>query len=115
MGLRYITSFFVSLAVTVVTGLILVPALRRVKAGQSIREDGPVWHINKQGTPTMGGIMFMVGITAACLTAGFDGIRNGRLSHIYILLFALIYAAIGFIDDRQKLKKKAESRVTRQA
>ena len=59
-----ISAFLISLAASVILGLIIVPALRRAKAGQSIKEDGPVWHMSKQGTPTMGGIIFILGIPA---------------------------------------------------
>ena len=103
---RTLVSCLVSLLVTVGTGLILIPALRRMKAGQSIREDGPVWHMSKQGTPTMGGIMFIVGIAVALLTVGFKGFAEGVHEHLFVFLFALIYAAIGFLDDYEKLKKK---------
>ncbi len=106
MILRLLTAFIISLGVTIVTGLVLVPILRRKKAGQSIREDGPVWHRSKQGTPTMGGIMFIVGILAACLVAGLDEMKKGEFGHIYVLVFALIFAVIGFLDDFQKLIKK---------
>jgi len=106
MVLQLLASFLVSLAVTAAAGIFLIPALRRAKAGQSIREDGPVWHNKKQGTPTMGGIMFIAGITAACLVAGFGEMRDGAFSHIYVLLSALAFAAIGFIDDYEKLRKK---------
>jgi len=106
MVYQLIVAFIVSLVVTSAVGYFLVPALRRAKAGQSIREDGPVWHNKKQGTPTMGGIMFISGIIAACLAAGVTLIINGELSHIFILIFALIYAAIGFLDDYEKLRKR---------
>ncbi|NMA24559.1 MAG: phospho-N-acetylmuramoyl-pentapeptide-transferase [Clostridiales bacterium] len=104
--LKLLTAFILSLGVTIAAGLILVPFLRRIKAGQSIREDGPVWHRSKQGTPTMGGLIFIAGIAAACLIAGYDELRSGQLGHIFILVFALIYAAIGFLDDYEKLAKK---------
>ena len=106
MVLQLIGAFLISLIVTAVVGVFLVPALRRAKAGQTIREDGPVWHNNKQGTPVMGGIMFIVGIAVACLTVGFFEMRSGEFSHVYIFLFAFIYALIGFFDDYKKLKKK---------
>jgi phospho-N-acetylmuramoyl-pentapeptide-transferase len=99
-------AFLVSLLVTVAMGFLLIPVLRRMKAGQTIREDGPVWHNNKQGTPTMGGVMFIVGIAVACLTVGLRRIPDGDYSHLYIFLFALVFAAIGFLDDYKKLKKK---------
>ena len=106
MVLKLVVAFFVSLLATAVVGYFLVPALRRMKAGQSIRDDGPVWHNKKQGTPTMGGLMFISGITLACLIVGFNELRAGSFSHIFVLLFAIVYAAIGFLDDYEKLKKK---------
>ncbi|HPE16734.1 MAG TPA: phospho-N-acetylmuramoyl-pentapeptide-transferase, partial [Oscillospiraceae bacterium] len=60
-------AFLAALLVTLAAGRALIPWLRRLKAGQSIREDGPTWHMQKQGTPTMGGIMFVLGIAAAVL------------------------------------------------
>jgi len=99
-------AFIVSLTVTAITGRFLVPALRRMKAGQSIREDGPVWHNKKQGTPTMGGLMFIVGITVACLTVGASEMSAGRFGHITVLIFSLVFAAIGMFDDYYKLKNK---------
>ena len=55
----------ISFVVTAVAGKFLIPVLRRLKFGQTILEEGPSWHQAKQGTPTMGGIMFIVGIVAA--------------------------------------------------
>ena len=54
----------------------------------------------------MGGMMFIAGITVSCLIVGFPSMREGDFSHIFVLAFALIYAAIGFLDDYEKLKKK---------
>jgi phospho-N-acetylmuramoyl-pentapeptide-transferase len=101
-----IITALVSFAVTAVVGAFLVPALRAAKAGQSILDIGPVWHKNKEGTPTMGGLMFIAGIAVACLTGGAHRLVREDMSHIFILLFALIYAAIGFFDDFEKLRKK---------
>ncbi|MCL2227846.1 MAG: phospho-N-acetylmuramoyl-pentapeptide-transferase [Oscillospiraceae bacterium] len=106
MVLQFVLAFLISMAVTAVVGYFLIPALRRVKAGQSIREDGPVWHNKKQGTPMMGGVMFICGITAACLVVGFAAMGDGDFRHIFILLFALVFAAIGFLDDYKKLRRK---------
>ena len=103
---KLVSTFSISLCVTVTVGLFLVPMLRRIKAGQSIREDGPVWHNKKQGTPTMGGLMFIAGIAAACIFAGWSEMKRGEYSHLFVLAFAVIYAAIGFLDDYEKLKKK---------
>ena len=106
MFLKLLIAFAVSLAVTVIAGKIVIPILRKAKAGQHILEDGPVWHKSKEGTPTMGGIIFIAGILVACLAVGFGSILSGDLTHIYLFVFALIYGAIGFLDDYEKLKKK---------
>jgi len=106
MSFRLVVAFVISLVVSAAVGIFLIPALRRMKAGQSIREDGPVWHNKKQGTPTMGGFIFMGGIVVACLTLGIYVMVQGDFGHVFILLFALVNAAIGVIDDYAKLKKK---------
>jgi phospho-N-acetylmuramoyl-pentapeptide-transferase len=102
----FLFSFFISAAVSLVTGLYLVPYLRKIKAGQSIRRDGPVWHMSKEGTPTMGGLIFIVGTGAAVIGIGMAGAMKGDFLHLFILAFSLIFAAIGFLDDYEKLKKK---------
>ena len=61
--MTYILSFIVAFGVAAIAGQILIPILRRLKAGQSIREDGPAWHMSKQGTPTMGGLMFKLNVS----------------------------------------------------
>ena len=106
MTRQLIASFIVSFAATVAIGYFLVPWLRRIKAGQSIREDGPVWHMSKSGTPTMGGLMFILGMGIACVTAGFTLMRERDYGHIYLFLFSVCYGAVGFIDDYEKLRKK---------
>ena len=93
-------------AVTLVAGFVLIPVLRRLKLGQTIKEIGPKWHMSKQGTPTMGGLIFILGITAAVLVMGWRQVSEGRYAHLLILGFALIYGAIGFIDDWFKVAKK---------
>ncbi len=98
LGLGFLLSY--------VFGQRLLPLLRRMKAGQSIKEDGPTWHMAKQGTPTMGGIMFIGGTLLAVLVAGFEGIRGGDYTALFLLLFSLVFGAIGFIDDYAKIKKK---------
>ena len=101
-----ILACLISFAVTaLVGGKVILPALRRMKAGQSIREDGPKWHAGKAGTPTMGGLMFILGIGAAVVAAGWRQMLEGEFVHLYVYLFALVFGAIGFFDDYQKVKK----------
>ena len=103
MKLQLILALLISFAVTAVVGKLLIPALRALKAGQSIKEIGPTWHQSKQGTPTMGGIMFIVGILAAVVAGGWRNMLAGDFTHLYIFLFALVFGIIGFIDDYEKV------------
>ena len=96
--------FILSFAVSLLLGKLLIPALRRLKAGQSIKEIGPKWHMSKQGTPTMGGLMFIAGIGIAVVAAGWDAMLGGTYTHLVVYLFALAFGAIGFVDDYVKVK-----------
>ena len=105
--MEMILSCVISFAVTALLGWkVILPALRRFKAGQEICEVGPNWHKTKAGTPTMGGLMFILGIGAAILIAGWSRMLAGDLTHIYVYLFALVFGVIGFLDDYEKVKKK---------
>ncbi len=95
-----------SFAVTALLGRwVILPALRRLKAGQEIREVGPRWHASKAGTPTMGGLMFIIGTAAAISAAGWRGMAGGNLTHIYLFLFSSVFGVIGFLDDYEKVKR----------
>lgn len=110
--MSYILSFIIAFGVSAILGQILIPVLRRLKAGQSIREDGPTWHMSKQGTPTMGGVMFIVGMGAATLIAGWEDLQRGEYGHLFVFLFALVFGLIGMVDDIQKLRHKANEGLT---
>lgn len=90
-------SFFISLLITIILGFITIPLLRRLKFGQNIRNDGPSRHLDKAGTPTMGGIIFLTGIVAAVLslTRGMDA---------FVVLIAILgFGLIGLLDDFLKV------------
>jgi len=106
MTVKLIASFAMAFLISALFGAWLVPFLRKIKAGQAIREDGPTWHRSKAGTPTMGGLMFIIASAVVCLTVGWKSMTEGDYSHIFVLVFALIYGAIGFLDDFEKLKHK---------
>ena len=112
MTIRLIAAFAIAFLISVLFGAWLVPFLRKIKAGQSIKEIGPTWHLNKQGTPTMGGVIFIAGLFVAMITAGMPAILRGELTHVFVFLFALVYGAIGFVDDYCKLKKKENTGLT---
>ena len=96
----------VSFLLTVLLGRVLIPVLRALKAGQSIREIGPKWHSVKAGTPTMGGLMFMAPALVCVLAAGWSAMMDGTWEHLLVLGFSLAYGAIGFIDDYVKVRLK---------
>ena len=102
--MRYLISFLVAFAASALIGRFLIPWLRALKAGQSIKEIGPVWHMAKQGTPTMGGIMFIAGIFIAILVTGWKDFSQGRFGVLFVFLFALVFGVIGFLDDFMKVK-----------
>lgn len=111
-GLWALGAAIVAFAVTAVIGRYLIPFLHKLNFGQTILEIGPKWHKEKQGTPTMGGIMFIIGMTVA--TVGgvllFAATHGGldSVGHLVLvgLLYALMNGAIGFIDDYVKVVKK---------
>lgn len=103
-----ISAFLISAAV----GRFLVPMLRALKAGQSIKEIGPNWHMSKQGTPTMGGIMFIVATLAAVLIFTWKDMAGGDFSALFVVIFAILYGIIGFIDDYAKIRKKENTGLT---
>ena len=102
--MRYLQAFLISLVITVLAAWIVIPLLRRLKAGQSIKRDGPVWHMSKEGTPTMGGVTFIAGILCAVLITGIPELRAGDHSALAMLGFSLVQGAIGFFDDYKKVR-----------
>ena len=100
----------VSFIVTVILGLIIIPVLKKLKIGQIEREDGPESHLKKQGTPTMGGIIFIISIII-CVTAVYIylySIGKGETVQnvLPILCLTIGFGVIGFIDDFRKLVLK---------
>ena len=86
-----------------VIGRFLIPVLRALKAGQSIREIGPTWHNNKAGTPMMGGLMFIFASVLVLVLSAF--VMEDR-SVFYVLALALCFGFVGFLDDFTKMKYK---------
>ncbi len=111
-------------AVTACMGCWVIPVMRRLKYGQTILDIGPKWHKEKkQGTPTMGGLMFFIGVTAAAILGyillwknnyiSFDIIGTGAaLKGISALIMGLCFGFVGFLDDYIKKKKKRNEGLT---
>lgn len=97
----------VSFLLTLLLGRFVIPMLRALHAGQSIREVGPQWHNTKAGTPTMGGIMFIAAVVLCTVGFGWKSMaENHTYTHLYVLALALCYGMIGFADDFVKVKFK---------
>lgn len=110
----------IAFAISFGLGYVVIPFLHKLKFGQTILDIGPKWHKNKQGTPTMGGILFIIGTVAAfAVVVIIDKILGGKIietndilansMRIKIwggLIMALGFAFIGFLDDYIKVVKK---------
>lgn len=84
-----------------ILGPILIPLLRRLKFGQSIREDGPQSHLKKAGTPTMGALIFILAFSVATLL-----FANRTIDIFLLMLVTLGFGLIGFLDDFIKIAFK---------
>ena len=102
----------VSFLLTLVIGRFVVAELRKLKAGQEIRKDGPTWHAGKAGTPTMGGIMFILGAGIVVFLLGWGQMLQGEFTHLYVYLFALCFGLIGFVDDYRKVRQHQNEGLT---
>jgi phospho-N-acetylmuramoyl-pentapeptide-transferase len=100
---RIIITALVACGLTLGIGYLLLPVLRALKAGQSIREVGPTWHNNKAGTPMMGGLMFIFALVI-CLLVSIPAMTD--FSVFYVLALALCFGLVGFLDDFFKAKFK---------
>ena len=101
--LRVIITGLAAAILTGGIGYVLIPMLRALKAGQSIRQEGPTWHNNKAGTPMMGGLMFILA-AVACLLFSIPGMCDGTV--FFVLALGLCFGLVGFLDDFFKLKYK---------
>lgn len=99
--MNYLVNIGLGLILSLILGKILIPILKRLHAGQSIREDGPKSHMVKSGTPTIGGLIFLFSAIITTLLTG-----NFKVSVFMILFSTLAFGAVGFIDDYIKVVMK---------
>ena len=95
MNYQAIIPVLVSFAISLVLGPVIIPFLRKLKMGQTERVEGVQSHLKKAGTPTMGGIIFLI---AAAVTSLFYVKDYPKI--IPILFLTLGFGIIGFLDDR---------------
>ncbi len=100
---RIILTGIIACVLADVIGHFLLPVLRALKAGQSIREVGPTWHNSKAGTPMMGGLIFIIALVL-CLLGSIPFTTD--FSVFYVLALGLCFGLVGFLDDFCKLKFK---------
>ena len=101
---RLIWTIIAAFAMTLVCGPIMIPWLKKLKFGQTIYDLGPESHKKKQGTPTMGGIIFAIPALVAALAFAYNDTRFDYA--LMILVSALGFGMIGFVDDFIKVKLK---------
>ena len=106
---RILVTALVGAVLSGLFGYLLIPMLRALKVGQSIREVGPIWHNYKAGTPMMGGLMF---IFASILVLLCNLPFMEDFSVFYVLILSLCFGFVGFLDDFAKMKKKQNEGLT---
>lgn len=127
MTVAIIITAVISFGVTAGLGFVIIPWLKRLKFGQTILDIGPSWHKSKQGTPNMGGLMFIIGIVSAfavgALTFTLSGgsfesdyakVLVGRDNVLILsgLFLAFGCGVVGFADDYIKIKLKRNEGLT---
>lgn len=97
-GRSIVMPILISFGLSAVLGPFIIPLLRRMKVAQTVRDDGPGTHLKKTGTPTMGGILILLGVTATAMfyVKDYPQIRP-------VLLLTLGFGMIGFLDDYIKV------------
>ena len=106
---RILITAAVGCALSGLFGYLLLPVLRALKAGQSVREIGPTWHNNKAGTPLMGGLMFIFAVIL-CLVGNLGSMKDYTV--FYVLALSLCFGLVGFLDDFCKVKYKRDLGLT---
>ena len=108
----YCLAIVIAAVITGLLGYFMVPCLHKIKFGRTIREVGASWHKNKQGTPTMGGIMFIIGSSvAAVICIAFLWLNGGAETQLMLVkviagaLMAVGFGIVGFLDDYISIKK----------
>lgn len=116
MYLYFIIALITTFALTVLAERILIPILKSVKMEQKILEIGPRWHKSKEGTPTMGGLGFIISAVVVFVAVVIVAVLNSENVSVWRMCitfgFAFVCGAIGFIDDYAKFFKKENEGLT---
>ena len=106
MDMHFFTSaqviaFVCTFILALIAGPLIIPVLKRLKFGQTVREDGPATHLKKMGIPTIGGLIFLIPMIIISLF-----FRSAYPGILPLILVTTGFAVIGFIDDFMKVVKK---------
>lgn len=104
--IRSCVSALIVFVMTVVCGRLLLPRIRAKSRGQQVREDGPKTHLEKSGTPTFGGLFFLIPIVIFAVMTFF--IQDYSRDVVVIILFMILFGGVGFIDDYIKVHVSKE-------
>lgn len=107
MEFGVIAPVIISFAISAAAGPVIIPVLRKLKVGQTVRNDGPQTHLKKNGTPTMGGLIFLLGVAVTCLFYMKDYPKI-----IPILFMTVGFGIVGFLDDYIKVVLKRSEGLT---
>lgn len=99
--MNYLFAAAIAFLIAAIGSPLILPVLRRLKFGQEIREEGPSWHSSKSGTPTMGGIIFIIAAAVSCII-----MLNHSFKGMMLLYLSVAFGIIGFVDDYIKVVKK---------
>ena len=105
-------SFIISFVITTFTLIITIPFLRKLKFGQKIRLEGPSNHLIKDGTPTMGGIVILIGFSLSFIINSVLYLNFNILSILKYLLPCYLYLLIGLVDDLLIVYKNNNTGIT---
>lgn len=112
MLIEMLLTALIILALTLLAGLFGMPLLRRLNVGQTVREDGPSTHFKKSGTPTFGGLFFLIPLA---LLGIYALVADPKLRTLAVLvLLMLTYALVGFLDDYIKVRVSKKGLSVRQ-
>lgn len=116
MIVYFLTSLILTFVLTALFAHILIPKLKSMKLGQKILDIGPRWHKSKEGTPTMGGLSFIIASVTVFATMAVIAFLNGDSSGfekaVIVLLMALANGAVGVVDDLTKFKNHRNEGLT---
>jgi len=110
--LNTVMAAIVAFIVAVIIAPPIIKEIKKLKFGQKILEDGPVWHAKKENTPTMGGVIFVIAVVLAVAAQVPAMIRTQDFKPLLMLSVSLVFGAVGFIDDWTKVKHKRNKGLT---